>query len=67
MSDLTKVIQFNCPRATVEAVMSEAPAACLIVEPVMVNMGIVHPEPRFLLMLREICTERDPLLVFDGL
>jgi glutamate-1-semialdehyde 2,1-aminomutase len=39
--------------------------AALIVEPIAGNMGVVLPEPRFLLGLRELCTRYRILLVFD--
>lgn len=39
--------------------------ACLIVEPVAANMGVVVPEEGFLKGLREICTREGALLVFD--
>src|SRR5919201_2030374 len=39
--------------------------AAVIVEPVAANMGVVPPEPGFLDGLRELCTARDALLVFD--
>lgn len=39
--------------------------ACLIVEPVAANMGIVLPKPGFLEGLRKICDENGTLLIFD--
>ena len=39
--------------------------ACLIVEPVAGNMGLVLPEPGFLAGLRELCDASGALLVFD--
>ncbi len=39
--------------------------ACLIVEPVAANMGVVLPEEGFLKGLREICTREGALLIFD--
>lgn len=40
-------------------------AACVIVEPVAANMGLVAPEPGFLEGLRRACDEAGALLVFD--
>ena len=40
-------------------------AACVFVEPVAGNMGVVAPEPGFLEGLRGICDESGALLVFD--
>ncbi|MEE4274517.1 MAG: glutamate-1-semialdehyde 2,1-aminomutase, partial [Thermoleophilia bacterium] len=39
--------------------------ACLIVEPVAGNMGVVPPAPGFLEAARRLCTEYGALLVFD--
>ena len=39
--------------------------ACVIVEPVAGNMGVVPPEPGFLETLRELCDASGALLVFD--
>ncbi|MEI3163703.1 MAG: glutamate-1-semialdehyde 2,1-aminomutase [Lachnospirales bacterium] len=39
--------------------------ACVIVEPVAANMGVVLPENNFLSDLRKICTENGALLILD--
>lgn len=39
--------------------------ACIIVEPIAGNMGVVAPEPGFLEGLREVCDEYGALLIFD--
>ena len=39
--------------------------ACVIVEPVAANMGVVLPENNFLSDLRKICTENGTLLILD--
>ena len=39
--------------------------ACVIVEPVAANMGVVPPTDGFLVGLRDLCTEHGALLVFD--
>ena len=39
--------------------------ACVIVEPVAGNMGVVPPEPGFLEALRRLCDDAGALLVFD--
>jgi glutamate-1-semialdehyde 2,1-aminomutase len=39
--------------------------ACLIVEPIMLNMGVTEPEPGFLAGLRALCDEYGALLIFD--
>src|SRR5919108_662908 len=39
--------------------------ACVVVEPVAGNMGVVPPEPVFLAALRRLCDASGALLVFD--
>ena len=39
--------------------------ACVIVEPVAANMGVVPPQGDFLQKLRRLCTENGALLIFD--
>jgi glutamate-1-semialdehyde 2,1-aminomutase len=39
--------------------------ACIIVEPVAANMGVIPPEAGFLEGLRDIALEHDALLIFD--
>lgn len=39
--------------------------ACVIIEPVAANMGVVAPKEGFLKQIRELCTKNDALLIFD--
>lgn len=39
--------------------------ACVIVEPIAANMGVVLPKEGFLQGLRELCDKNDALLIFD--
>lgn len=39
--------------------------ACLILEPVVGNMGLVPPEPGFLEACRDLCTRHGTVLIFD--
>jgi len=39
--------------------------AALILEPVVGNMGLVNPEPEFLQVLRDLCTQEGTVLIFD--
>jgi len=39
--------------------------ACFIIEPVMMNIGIVLPRPGYLEGLRELCTRHGVVLIFD--
>ena len=62
----TLTAQYN-DLASVEALFAENPGniACVIVEPVAANMGVVGPNQGFLEGLREICTREGALLIFD--
>ncbi|MGB5039190.1 MAG: glutamate-1-semialdehyde 2,1-aminomutase [Blastocatellia bacterium] len=62
----TLVARFNdleSVRALFDAAADDI--ACVIVEPVAGNMGTVSPGPGFLEGLREICTDRGAVLIFD--
>ncbi|MGH2682172.1 MAG: aspartate aminotransferase family protein [Actinomycetota bacterium] len=39
--------------------------ACLIMEPVMMNIGIVLPQPGYLEAVRDLCTKHGVVLIFD--
>lgn len=59
-----------CPFNEVDAVATAVAEwgeglACVIVEPVAGNMGVVPPEPGFLEALRSLCDASGALLVFD--
>ena len=62
----TLTAQFN-RLDTVEALLNEYPGqvACVIVEPVAANMGVVAPAPGFLEGLRALCDKSGALLIFD--
>ena len=53
--------------ASVEALFKAHPGsiAAVIVEPIAGNIGVVPPEAGFLAGLRELCTRRGALLIFD--
>jgi glutamate-1-semialdehyde 2,1-aminomutase len=57
-----RVVEYNDLEA-VERVLEGA--ACVFVEPVAGNMGVVPPAPGFLEGLRRLCDESGALLVFD--
>jgi glutamate-1-semialdehyde 2,1-aminomutase len=52
---------------SVKALITQYPKqiACIIVEPIAGNMGVVLPERGFLEGLRKICDEKEILLIFD--
>ena len=41
------------------------PPACVIMEPAMMNLGVVLPEPGYLEAVRELTTRLGVLLIFD--
>jgi len=49
----------------VEGLLKEYEAACVIVEPVAANMGVVPPKEGFLSGLRQLCDMYGALLIFD--
>ncbi len=62
----TVVCPYNDVDAVAGAVMRHGDGlACILVEPVAGNMGVVPPEPGFLGALRELCDASGALLVFD--
>jgi glutamate-1-semialdehyde 2,1-aminomutase len=60
----TKVVEFNDLPA-LEAALAPGDVACVLAEPVMTNIGIVHPQPGFHEELRRITGETGTLLIID--
>lgn len=60
----TKVIEFN-DLAALEAALAPGDVACVLAEPVMTNIGIVHPDPGYHDALREITRRTGTLLIID--
>src|ERR1700740_1268790 len=60
----TKVVEFNDVDA-LEAALVSGDVACVLAEPAMTNVGIVHPEPGYHKALRDITRERGTLLIID--
>jgi glutamate-1-semialdehyde 2,1-aminomutase len=65
-AETTLALPYNSV-AAVERTFAElgAQIACVIVEPVVGNMGCVPPAPGFLEALRELTTQHGALLIFD--
>ena len=62
----TLVVPYNDLAATEAALAAHAGrVACVIVEPVAANMGVVPPAPEFLAGLRAACDRAGALLLFD--
>ena len=60
----TKVIEFN-DIAALETVLSARDVAAVLAEPVMTNIGIIHPEPGFHEALREVTRNYGTYLIID--
>ena len=62
----TEVVTFNDAGA-LERVLDDhgSEIACLIMEPLMMNIGIVMPDDGYLQAVRELCTRHGVILIFD--
>lgn len=62
----TVVVDYNNVRQVADAFERFAKQiACVIVEPIAANMGVVSPQPGFLEGLRAACDDAGALLIFD--
>ena len=62
----TLTVPYNDIRAVQQIVKEHRNRlACVILEPIAANMGVVPPAPGFLASLRQLTTENDILLIFD--
>jgi glutamate-1-semialdehyde 2,1-aminomutase len=66
IANLTLLAPYN-DLAAVEAQFAEhgTDIACVIIEPVAGNVGLIEPAPGFLEGLRRVCTKHGALLIFD--
>jgi glutamate-1-semialdehyde 2,1-aminomutase len=60
----TRVVEFNDLPA-LEAALAHGDVACVLAEPALTNVGIVHPEAGFHAALRELTRRAGTLLVID--
>ncbi len=60
----TRVIEFN-DVAALEAALAPGDVACVLAEPAMTNIGIIHPEPGYHAALREVTRRTGTLLLID--
>ncbi len=60
----TKVIEFNDIPA-LEAALAPGDVACVLAEPAMTNIGIIHPQPGYLEALRDLTRKTGTLLIID--
>ncbi len=62
--ETTKVIEFN-DIAALETALAARDVACVLAEPVMTNIGIIHPDPGYHDALREITRRTGTYLIID--
>ncbi len=60
----SKVVEFN-DIAGLERALAPGDVACVLAEPAMTNVGIVHPEPGYHAALRELTRKHGALLIID--
>jgi len=60
----TRVVEFNDLPA-LDAALAQGDVACVLAEPALTNVGIVHPEPGFHTALRELTRRAGSLLIID--
>jgi len=63
-SQTTRVVEFNDLEG-LERGLTPRDVACILAEPVMTNVGIVHPEPGFHRDLRQLARKFGTLLIID--
>jgi len=64
-SSYTKVVPYNMPTELERAIEKNRNIACVIMEPVLANIGLVLPEKGFLNEVRKITEQNDVILIFD--
>ncbi len=60
----TRVVEFNDVDA-LEKALAAGDVACVLAEPAMTNVGIVHPQPGYHVALRELTRKHGTLLIID--
>jgi len=63
--DLTVVVPFNDPTALDETLSANQDIGTMIIEPIMLNIGVVPPNDGYLAAVREITRKHGVVLVFD--
>jgi glutamate-1-semialdehyde 2,1-aminomutase len=61
----TYIAEFNHPESVVAITEKNDDIACVILEPIMGNMGVILPNDGFLEKVQEICRTKGILLIFD--
>jgi glutamate-1-semialdehyde 2,1-aminomutase len=62
--ELVTVAPFNAPEV-LDRLLSEHEHACVLMEPVMCNLGLTMPDPGYLDTVRDLCDRHGALLIFD--
>src|SRR6266571_7221752 len=60
----TRVVEFNDVEA-LERALAPGDVACVLAEPAMTNVGIVHPQPGYHQVLRDLTRKHKTLLIID--
>ena len=60
----TKIVEFNDVDA-LERALAPGDVACVLAEPAMTNVGIVHPQPGYHQVLRDLTRKHKTLLIID--
>jgi len=63
-TETTKVVEFN-DVAALEKALAPGDVACVLAEPAMTNVGIVHPQPGYHHALRRLTRKHETLLIID--
>ena len=63
--ELTVVVPFNDPEALDEALSTNRDVGTMIIEPIMLNIGVVPPNDGYLEAVREITSRHGVALIFD--
>jgi glutamate-1-semialdehyde 2,1-aminomutase len=64
LAETTRVVEWN-DAVALEAALAHGDVACVLAEPALTNIGIVHPEPGFHDALRALTSDAGTLLVID--
>jgi glutamate-1-semialdehyde 2,1-aminomutase len=62
--ETTRVVEFN-DLAALERALSDKKVACVLAEPVMTNIGIIHPEEGYHQALRDLTEKYGTFLIID--
>jgi glutamate-1-semialdehyde 2,1-aminomutase len=66
LTDLTVIVPFNDVETLARALdQHSGEVACLIMEPIMMNVGIIEPDPGYHEAVRDLCTRHGVVLIWD--